>query len=118
MSAVPSPTVTEAEYLAYDLAHEGKHELVGGVIVAMAGASEAHGVVVSNAHLAIGGRLRGSRCRSFVADLRVRISETGLYAYPDVVVVCGPREFAPTNPETLLNPRVIVEVLSPSTEAY
>ncbi len=118
MSAIPSTAATEAEYLAHDLAHEGKHEFVNGQILAMARASEDHGIVVSNVHGALFPRFRGSPCRAFVADLRVRIDETGLYAYPDDVVVCGERQFAPTNPESLVNPTVLVEVASPSTEAY
>ncbi len=118
MSAIPQHIITEAEYLAFDLEHEGKHEFVNGEILAMAGATEAHGIVTANVTIAFGSRLRGSPCRPFVADLRVRIDETGLYAYPDVVVVCGEREFAPTTPETLLNPTVLVEVLSPSTATY
>lgn len=118
MSAIGRPIVTEAEYLAWDLAHEGKHEFVNFEIVAMAGASEGHGIVVANAALALGVRLRGGPCRLFIADLRVRIDETGLYAYPDVVVVCGERRFAPTTPESLLNPSVIIEVLSPTTATY
>jgi Uma2 family endonuclease len=116
MSAIPPST--EAEYLAWDLAHDGRHEFVNGQIVAMAGAGEEHGLVVTNATLAFGTRLRGSSCRVFVADLRVRIDETGLYAYPDLVVVCGERRFAPTTPESLLNPTVLLEVASPTTEAY
>lgn len=118
MSAVEHPAVTEAEYLAWDLAHEGKHEFVNGEILAMAGASRDHGVVVANAAIAIGLQLRRGPCRPFIADLRVRIDETGLYAYPDLVVVCGEQQFAPTTPESLLNPSVIVEVISPTTATY
>lgn len=110
--------VTEDEYLAFDLASDGKNEFVNGEIVAMSGVSEPHAVVSGNIFGELFARLRGSPCRPFIADLRVRIDETGLYAYPDIVVACGPREFAPTTPETLLNPRVVVEVLSPSTESY
>lgn len=118
MPALEKRTVSEAEYLAWDLAHEGKHELVNGELIAMAGASEAHGVVVGNLAGALFLRLRGSPCRAFIADLRVHLEETGLYAYPDVVVVCGERRFAPTTPESLLNPTVIFEVLSPSTATF
>lgn len=118
MSTLPRLDFTEEEYLAYDLAHEGKHEFVNGEIVAMSGASEDHGLVVGNLHGALHQQLRGRPCRAFIADLRVRIDETGLYAYPDIVVTCGEREFAPTKPDSLLNPTVIFEVLSPSTENH
>jgi Uma2 family endonuclease len=62
--------------------------------------------------------LRGGPCRVRGPELRVRLEETGLYCYPDLTVVCGEPEFAPTNPVTLLNPRVVVEILSGSTEEY
>lgn len=105
-------------YLAWDASHEGRHELVNGEILAMTGAGEAHGIVVGNAFLALASRLRGSPCRAFVADLRVRIAETDLYAYPDLVAVYGERLFEPTTPETLVNPGLLIEVLSPSTASY
>jgi Uma2 family endonuclease len=110
--------MTEEEYLEYDRTHDGKREFVNGELIDMAGASEAHGLIVTNLILAIGMRLRGGACRAFVADMRLRIDETGLYAYPDIVVVCGKAEFAPTRPESLLNPSMVVEVLSPTTAGY
>ncbi|MES2643755.1 MAG: Uma2 family endonuclease [Myxococcota bacterium] len=110
--------MTEEEYLEYDRTHDGKREFVNGELIDMAGASEAHGLVVGNLFFAIKTRLRGGACRAFVADMRVRIDETGLYAYPDIVVVCGKAEFAPTRPESLLNPSMVVEVLSPTTAGY
>ena len=110
--------MTEEEYLEYDRTHEGKREFMNGELVDMAGVSEAHSLIASNLMLAIGARLRGCPCRAHGSDLRVRIDETGLYAYPDLTVVCGEPEFAPTRPESLLNPAMIVEVLSPSTAQY
>ncbi len=110
--------MTEEEYLEYDRTHEGKREFVNGELVDMAGVSEAHSLIVTNLTIALGSRLRGGPCRVHGADLRVRIDETGLYAYPDLSVVCGKPEFAPTRPESLLNPSLIVEVLSPSTANY
>lgn len=118
MSTLPTIPVTEEEYLAYDLASDGKNEFVNGEIVAMSGATESHGTVAGNLARMLLTHLRGTPCRPFMGDMRVRVDETGLYAYPDIVVACRPREYAPTTPETLLNPRVIVEVLSPSTELY
>lgn len=110
--------MTEAEYLEFDLAHEGKHEFVDGELVAMAGATEEHVLACANLVRALGNLLRGTPCRVYTSDLRVRIDETGLYAYSDVTVVCGRATLAPTHPPSLLNPRCIVEVLSDSTEGY
>lgn len=107
-----------AEYLAHDLAHEGRHEWVNGEIVAMAGASEAHGIIASNLAFILRSRLGSDPCRVFIADLRVAVEATDLYCYPDLVVVCGERQFLPTTPVTLTNPTVLIEVLSPATEAY
>lgn len=118
MGAAPFLHMTEAEYLAYDLSHEGRHEFVNGEVLAMAGGSEAHALATANVIVALAAALRGGPCRVYSNDLRVRVDETGLYAYPDVTVVCGRAELAPTNPPTLLNPRVVVEVLSDSTEAH
>ncbi len=114
MKGPKAALVTQAEYLEYDRTHEGRHEIVNGEIIAMAAASPEHGALVSNAHFLLRLALR-DRCRAYVADLRVAIDETGLYAYPDIVIACGEQEFAPTTPETLLNPTVLVEVLSDST---
>lgn len=110
--------MTEAEYLAYDLAHEGKHEFVNGEVLAMAGATYAHNVIQANVLGILWNFLRGGPCRVHGSDMRVRLDETGLYCYPDVTVVCGEAQLATTTPETLLNPCVIIEVLSESTEDY
>lgn len=110
--------MTEADYLAYDLATEGRHEFVNGEVIAMSGSSEAHALATTNVARALGNALRGGRCRVYSNDLRVRIDETGLYAYPDLSIVCGRAELADTNPPTLLNPKVLVEVLSETTEAH
>jgi Uma2 family endonuclease len=118
MSTAHHLHVSEAEYLAYDLANEGRHEYLSGDIVAMAGAEPRHDRVVTNLHIALGLRLRGTPCRSHTADQRVRFDETGLYAYPDLSVVCGSPVYADTHPRTLLNPTLVVEVLSKSTASW
>lgn len=118
MQALKVPRYTEAEYLEFDATHEGRHEYVNGEIVAMAGASFAHLRLASNAMTSLGRALAGRPCVPYAADLRVAIDETGLYAYPDITVVCGAPELAPTTPETLLNPTVLIEVLSESTASY
>lgn len=118
MQAQKLPHVTEAEYLEYDRTHEGRHEFVNGEIIAMAGASFAHLRLASNTMITLGRALSGRACVPYASDLRVAIDETGLYAYPDITVVCGEPELAPTTPETLLNPTVLIEVLSESTASY
>jgi Uma2 family endonuclease len=118
MAAGPHPYVSEAEYLAYDLAHEGRHEFYNGEIVAMAGATEAHALVTANLTRGLGNRLRGTQCRVYSADLRVHTEEDGAYVYPDVTVVCGPSVLLPTSPPTLVNPTLVCEVLSPSNAAH
>ncbi len=110
--------LTVEEYLAWDLAHEAKHEFVNGEMWAMAGAHPVHNLLCANLIGALSLRLRGTGCRALTSDMRVLIDETGLYCYPDISVVCGPPAFAPTNPPSLRNPSVIVEVLSGSTAAF
>jgi Uma2 family endonuclease len=118
MRAAAIDRMSEADYLDYDLAHEGKHEWVNGDVVAMAGVTPAHDAIQVNLVAALATRLRGTPCRTHSADLRVRIGETRMYAYPDLSVHCGRAEYADTHPPTLLNPTLIVEVLSESTEDY
>ena len=84
----------------------------------MAGASRVHSQVSANVIIALGTRLKGRPCIVHGSDMRVRVSPTGLYTYPDVVVVCGKARFEDKHTDTLLNPFVLVEVISPSTEAY
>lgn len=110
--------MSESEYLEYDRAHEGKHEYVNGEVIAMAGVSDAHDRIQINTTVALASRLRGGPCRVRGADLRVRLDETGLYCYPDLTIVCGEPAFADTRPVTLLNPRVVIEILSDTTELH
>ena len=85
---------------------------------AMAGAGWTHNQITANLIAAIHQQLRSGPCQSVPSDMRVQVNATGLYTYPDVVVVCGEPRFLDQKRDTLLNPSVIVEVLSPSTEAY
>jgi len=105
------------EYLDLESASNVKHEFLDGEIYAMAGRTPRHAALT----LAVGGallaQLRGGPCRAFSSDLRVRVPETGLATYPDVTV-CGPLEADPASDATVTNPKVIVEVLSPSTKDY
>lgn len=108
------PRVTPEQYLVRERAAKYKSEYYDGVVVAMAGASPAHGRVVRNLATLVGAHLRGGACEHFIADQRVRMRE-GAYVYPDLVAVCGGAQFE--GQDVLTNPTLVVEVLSPSTEA-
>ena len=115
-SAAIEPRYTAEEYLALERKAEYKSEYVNGHIIAMSGASRQHNLIAGNIYREISIQLRGHPCESYINDMRVRVSETGLYTYPDVVAVCGDIRFADGQTDTLLDPTVIVEVLS--SEAY
>jgi Uma2 family endonuclease len=109
---------TPAEYLMLERAAQTKSEYLNGQIVAMTGASLAHNYITMNLGGLLWQQLRGRACSAWASDLRVRVSHTGLYTYPDVVAACPPFRFEDAEVDTLLNPVVIAEVLSPTTEAY
>lgn len=106
------------EYLAADRAAPAKSEFLDGEIFAMAGASPNHNLIVTNVLREISLQLKNRPCQGYPSDMRVRIAETGLYAYPNVTVVCDKPEFADAQQDILLNPTAIIEVLSESTESY
>lgn len=117
MVAVPKqPGLSPAEYLEQERQAERKNEYYHGYLVAMAGASENHNTLTANALIALGTQLQGSPCRPWSNDMRVRLS-SDVFAYPDVVVVCGERRWDDVKKDTLLNPTLIIEVLSASTES-
>ena len=118
MSAVLKPRYTPDEYLALERASEFRHEFYRGEMFAMAGATEAHNLISGNVTFALRERLRDKGCRAYSSDMRVQVGTNGLYTYPDVAVACPPIEFADDTRDTLLNPQVIVEVLSKSTAEY
>lgn len=109
--------MTAEEYLAMDRAAEFRSELLDGEIIAMSGGNARHSGVKVNLVAEVATALRGSSCRAFDSDLRVRVSPR-MYTYPDLTVVCGKAMFADQREDILLNPTVIFEVLSPSTEYY
>ncbi|MBL8133063.1 MAG: Uma2 family endonuclease [Anaerolineae bacterium] len=118
MTALPRRQWTVEEYLAAERGSEIKHEFLDGDIYDMAGASRAHNTLLSNGHGSLYAQLRARDCDLFVADQRVRLSARA-YVYPDLSVVCGEALFSvEAGLETLLNPTLIVEVLSPTTEQY
>jgi Uma2 family endonuclease len=114
--ANPKSFFSVQEYLDLERESETKHEYVDGRIVAMAGASANHGLIMFGVGGAIRQQLRGRGCYVYPSDLRVRIDALGIYTYPDVTVTCGTPQFGEERPDTLLNPALIVEILSPSTE--
>lgn len=118
MSLQPKTHLTPEEYLAIERKAEYKSEYFNGEMFAMAGASERHALIVTNVVAELRGQLRHRPCTVYSTDLRVRVSPTGLYTYPDVIVVCGQAQFADDQKDTLLNPTLIVEVLSESTKDY
>lgn len=118
MQAVERILITGDEYIAQERRAETKHELIHGEVVAMAGGSPRHNAIALNVGGALRTLLKQRPCIVFSSDQRVHIEETGLYTYPDVTVTCDGPRFHPRHTDTLLNPRLIVEVLSDSTEAY
>lgn len=118
MSALVKPRFTPEEYLKMERQADHKSEYYSGEIFAMAEASFTHNVLVANTVLEFGNRLRGRPCRAVTSDQRVLVKPTGLYTYPDVVIVCGQPQFGDDHLDTLTNPLVIIEVLSPATELY
>ena len=118
MSSDPKTFLTEEEYLAIERLAEFRSEFYNGEMFALAGASRRHNRIVTNLVTALDNQLRDRPCNVYSSDMRVRVTSTGLFTYPDVVVTCGEEDFADDEQDTLLNPLVIFEVLSDSTEAY
>ena len=118
MSAATKPYITPAEYLARERAAEFKSEYLNGEMFAMAGATREHVLVSGNVSRELGNQLRDRDCEVYQSDMRVKVSPTGLYTYPDVAVVCGEPQFEDAQLDTLLNPKLLVEVLSKSTGGY
>lgn len=122
----PEGLYTEDEYLALERASQERREYLDGQIYLMAGESPAHGTICTNLTIEVGSQLKGTPCRAFSKDTKVRsgpipksrYSAQGLYSFPDLVVVCGEPQFLDEHRDVLINPRVIIEVLSPSTEAF
>lgn len=119
MTTTYTPTpVSPQEYLVRERAAKYRSEYVTGQVRAMTGASRKHNVVTVNVAVSLNGQLRGRPCETYVSDMRVKVDRTGAYLYPDVVVACGAPELEDEHSDTLLNPTVVFEVLSPSTADY
>lgn len=116
---VPSkPHLTPQQYLAIERAAETRSEYLNGEMVAMTGGNRDHSLILGNLLWELGSQLRDRPCEVYSIGLRVHVAQTGLYTYPDVIVVCGEPQLEDEQADTLLNPTVIVEVLSPKTESY
>jgi Uma2 family endonuclease len=109
---------TPEEYLALERESETKHEYLAGRIYAMSRGTTSHARIIGNVHGLLHAQLRGRPCETFTDALMVRVDETGLHTYPDVSALCGEARLAAEEPGVLLNPSVLVEVLSKSTEGY
>ncbi len=118
MAAAVKLEYTVEEYLAMERASETKHEYVNGQITAMAGATKWHDQISFNLHGIFYTLFRNRNCTGYTNDTRVNINAVGAYTYPDLSLVCGEPKFDQGNANTLLNPTVIIEVLSTSTEGY
>lgn len=117
MIASPQTRITPEQYLEVERASECRSEYYNGYVYAMSGASLPHFVITGNVTHELRLKL-GGRCIVGSTDMKIRVSPQGLYAYPDVIVICGEPKLADRRNDILLNPTVIIEVLSPSTEAY
>ena len=110
--------MTAIEYLEFERNSLEKHEFYNGEIYAMAGAKERHNLIVSNLIASFHSKFKNKPCVVYPSDMRVVIDEYNHYTYPDVTLVCGERKFLDNKNDCLLNPNVIVEVLSESIERY
>ena len=118
MASDPKPRISPEDYLDLERRSDTRSEYLDGEIFGMTGASRRHNLLVGNLYTAFRSQLRPKGCGVYFSDMRVKVSATGLYSYPDVVVVCGESQFEDAEVDTLFNPKVIVEVLSKSTEDY
>ena len=128
MASMPTTKTiyTEDDYLALERASQERREFLDGQIYLMAGESTAHGAICTNSGGQLYIQLRGGPCQAFTKDTKVRsgpipksrYNTQGLYSFPDLVVVCGEPQFLDEHSDVLTNPKVIIEVLSPTTEAF
>ena len=118
MSSLPKHRYSAEEYLALDRAADYKSEYVAGEIFDMVGATPRHVLIASNMAGELRNRLRDTDCQVYSADLRIQADANNVYHYPDVVVVCGRPEYMDGRRDTVTNPLIIIEVLSPTTRNY
>jgi Uma2 family endonuclease len=119
MSAQSQPRLTPEQYLELERAAlDVRSEFYNGRMYATSGGTLTHAIVIGNLGRRLGNALEKGPCLVTTSDMRVRVNKTGLYTYPDIVVVCDPPQFGDGRQDTVVNPTFLVEVLSPSTEAY
>ena len=118
MSSLPVPYFTPEEYLKIDRASEIRNEYISGEIVPMVGGSYNHALISANSGWTLKNHLEGRPCQVLDSSARVLLRRGTLYAYPDATVVCGKPEFADKESDIVTNPKLVVEVLSPSTRNY
>ena len=119
MSTLAAQTyLTPEEYLTWERKQPFKNEYHNGQIIAMSGASRSHNRITVDITIQLGNQLMDSDCEVFASEMRVRTSPEVSYFYPDVIVVCGEPRFEDDTFDTLLNPIIVIEVLSPSTAAF
>lgn len=118
MATVPKKLLTSKEYLAIERVAETKSEYFDGEMVLMAGASRQHNLIVANVVRSLGNKLERRPCEVYPSDMRVKIPDSKRYFYPDASVACGELKFEDKEVDTLLNPLLIVEVFSESTESF
>ena len=114
--AAQKPVFTAADYLAWEPAQLDRHEYLDGEVFAMAGADDRHVTVAGNCYIALRQHLSGSPCRTYMSDMRLQVAAANSYFYPDVLVTCSAQDQA--SPLVKTEPKLIIEVLSPSTAAY
>jgi Uma2 family endonuclease len=114
--AAEKPVFTADDYLAWENTQEDRHEFLDGEVFAMAGAEDRHVTVAMNLAFALRQHLSGSRCRTYMSDMRLQVASANSYFYPDVLVTCSAADQASRSVKT--EPVLIIEVLSPSTAAY
>ncbi len=117
-AAQPIPKYSLTEYLEFEECSDAKHEYLAGQIYLMAGASPSHNQICFNLAGVFANRLESGKCRGYSSDQKIWIEAVELSTYADITIVCGEPQFQQEHRTLLLNPRVIVEVLSPGTEAY
>jgi Uma2 family endonuclease len=118
MAAQPQPRLTPEQYLEIERASEFRHEFYHGEMFAMSGGSLRHAVIIGNFSALLHHALKKSPCLVVTSDMRTCVAPDGLYTYPDIVVICGDPQFLDNRSDTVRNPKLLVEVLSPSTESH
>ena len=118
MSIIPKTRYTAEQYLSIERAAQFRSEFFHGEMFAMVGASRKHNLITVNVASELHRQFKDRKCEVYQSDMRVKVNATGLYTYPDLVATCDEPRFEDDHVDTLLNPKVIVEVLSPSTELW